>query len=120
MKSAMRITSLIVFMSICSVAVADNATSPWKKTANTLLMVDWLQTRGIATSNGRFRETNPILGSEPSLGRVNNYFLASIALLNLSDYFLPHKYTKLLYQSVSMVEVTAVSRNLQVGVKLKF
>ncbi len=120
MKQAVTSITLIVAIFSCSYAFAADTVESWKKTANILLAVDWLQTRDIALSNGTFSETNLILGTYPSVGSVNNYFLASMALLNLSDYVLPQRYAKFVYQAISIVEVSAVTHNTHIGVRLKF
>ena len=120
MKCVVTVIALIVFIFSYSSAFANDSTDSWKKTANVLLAIDWLQTRDIASSNGYFRETNLLLGPRPSLNSVNNYFLTSMALLNLSDYLLPQRYAKIVYQAVTIIEVSAVTHNTHIGVRLKF
>ncbi len=120
MIHVVRNITLIVVIFSCSYVFAADTVDSWKRTANILLTVDWLQTRDVASSNGIYSETNPILGTHPSIGSVNNYFLASVALLNLADYVLPQRYAKFIYQAVSIVEVSAVTHNTHIGVRLKF
>lgn len=122
MKRAMTSITLIIAIFSGSYACAADVdtTDSWKKTANILLAIDWLQTRDIALSNGTYSETNLILGNYPSVGSVNNYFLASMALLNLSDYVLPKQYAKFVYQAISILEVSVVTHNTHIGVRLKF
>ena len=84
-----------------------------------LAIVDWLQTRNIARDPG-YWEQNVILGSHPSIARINQYF----ALTGIAHYFvskaLPEKY-RAPFQYVSIgVEVGAVGHNFSIGVSAKF
>ena len=115
-----RIAIVILFLAISPLTGANDSTAEWQTTVNTLLVIDWLQSRRVATSNGKYSEVNPILGTKPSLGRVNSYFAGSIALLNITGTLIPDKYARMLYKSISAVEVSAVSHNIHIGVNLEF
>ena len=65
-------------------ASARAETDAWNTTDKTLLVaveasyyLDFRQTREIALNPLRYYETNQLLGRHPSIGRVNNYFLAT-------------------------------------------
>lgn len=88
--------------------------------AETLLAVDWLQTRQIAKNPDTYHELNPILGNHPSVGRVNLYFLSSaVATYVLAD-VLPSKYRDWLLTGVIAVEVIATANNANIGVKVRW
>ena len=52
-----------------------------RNSMNTLIVVDWLQTRSIV-NNPNFIETNPLLGKEPTRKQVDAFFIANLLLLN--------------------------------------
>jgi hypothetical protein len=84
----------------------------------TLLAIDWSQTRYIAKNPDRFREINPLLGEHPSLGKVNNYFVAS-ALVNIAAvHYLPERYRKPFQYLTIGFEATTVAHNYSIGIKL--
>ena len=84
-----------------------------------IAVVDWLQTRNIAR-DPCYYEQNKILGSHPSIARVNQYF----ALTGIAHYFvskaLPEKY-RIPFQYISIgVEVGAVGHNFSIGINARF
>ena len=112
-----RIILLIAAMTFSQVVSADN----WRTSANTLLVVDWLQTRYIADNPDDYHEINPIMGEHPSIGEVNAYFLGSIIAMNLiGEYALDRSGRKTLYIFITGMETLAVSNNFQLGIKLRF
>ena len=78
--------------------------------------LDWAQTRQIAKSpHETVSETNPILGRHPSVGRVNNYFLATgLGHYGLSK-ILPPDLAKLFQYGTIGLEAATTGRN-----KLKY
>ncbi len=83
------------------------------------ILADWAQTRYIA-SNPEFIETNPILGPNPSIEEVDQYF-AICALGNTAiAYFLPKKFRKW-WQVLSLsTQINFVNHNYNLGVKMQF
>lgn len=59
-------------------------------------VVDWGQTRTIAMNPDQWRERNPLLGEHPSVGRVNNYFIARLILAPVLAHYLPEYRTIIL------------------------
>lgn len=84
-----------------------------------LLVVDWAQTRDIAKSP-KFQESNIFLGKEPSIGEVNTHFaLASAVHLGIT-LVLPAEY-RAIWQNVTIgIAAVNVTRNYSFGVKLDF
>lgn len=52
-------------------------------------ITDWMQTRQIAGSAGRYYEINPILGRSPERDKVDLYFLATLVGHSAIAYKLP-------------------------------
>lgn len=79
--------------------------------------VDWGQTRYIAKSDGRFYETNPLLGRYPSTERVDAYFaITGFGLLALA-HLLPEYRTAILGVWLG-VELAATGNNYRIGIKV--
>ncbi len=92
--------------------------------SESLLALDWAQTRYISAHPDGYRELNPLLGSHPSIGRVNTHFagamLADWAIGNwLRDEFGddPRK-TWLI--AVSVIEGGIVAHNYRIGARFNF
>ena len=101
-----------------------------------LLVADWMQTRhGIRQtitvfdytpgSSGQSRqvplyyETNPLLGRQPSQGKINLYFLIMIpAIFLAADYFQEYRTEILL--GVGLAEAVTVRSNFQHNMSIKF
>jgi hypothetical protein len=96
------------------------STAHWQLAANAMVVADYLQTRRVIDDPERFSELNPILGSHPTESRLNVYYLLSLGALNAARWVLPAKPLRLLYQSVTAVEVMAVGRNYMLGVEFGF
>jgi hypothetical protein len=113
----MRIALLIAMMTFSQVVSADY----WRTSANTLLVVDWLQTRYIADNPDKHGEINPIMGKHPSMGEVNAYFLGSAIVMNLiGEYALDSPDKKTFYVFITGMETLAISNNIKLGIKLRF
>jgi hypothetical protein len=119
---------LLVVLAGCSPAWADDWTreDTYRQTALTaLLVVDWAQTRWIVKHpdpiNGvQHSEGNPLLGSHPSVGRVNNLLAASIIAQAGIAYMLPPEWRRGWQHVWIGIEAGAVFHNHSVGVKLEF
>lgn len=109
--------------------------------ALTLWVVDWGQTRDIATrtdthtvnvvSNGQpvgtftqstksFHEKNSFLGENPSRKEVDRYFLAMIAGTAGLAYVLPQQPRRWFLGGVVVLESIAVYENHRIGVRISF
>jgi len=87
----------------------------------TLLVVDWAQTRYIVKNpNEQDGESNPVLGSHPSTGRVNNYFAASIAAHAAISIILPPTLRHGWQYVWIGAEVNQLARNYRLGVRMNF
>lgn len=84
-----------------------------------LLVVDWGQTRYIA-KHPEFHETNPLLGEHPSIGQVNNYFVASILAHATVSMILPPDWRKGWQYIWIGIEADTVDRNRHIGIKVSF
>lgn len=85
----------------------------------TLLILDWGQTRDIAT-NPRFHELNPLLGRNPSTGRVDNYFAATTVGHYLVSRALPPEYRRVWQYLWIGSQTATVHWNYQMGVRVRF
>lgn len=93
-----------------------------------LTVVDWGQTRDIRHHAG-MKELNPILGREPSDGKINGYFATVMILHPLVTAALPKQAT-ILGLKISPrtawqyfyigVEATAISSNWNGGLRMRF
>jgi hypothetical protein len=88
--------------------------------SSVLLVADWAQTRQIARNADLFRETNPILGAHPSMGRVNVYFATAMALNYVIGNSLAPGWRRAWFVGVQSVEANVVQHNLSIGLDLSF
>jgi hypothetical protein len=109
---------------LCSTA---SAIEPFSKddfarqAAYTVVTVaDWAQTRYIARHLDQFYETNPLLGREPSIGRVNNFFCASLALNAAVALALPARYRPVWQYGSIVYEFYLVRGNARIGIGMTF
>ncbi|CAB4134760.1 hypothetical protein UFOVP274_58 [uncultured Caudovirales phage] len=97
--------------------------------SSALLVMDWNQTRRIATEKipretwhgrefARWEERNPIIGTHPSIGRVNNYFAAAL----IGNYLIADALDNRMYWlvGVGLLEFAVVLSNKRVGVSWSF
>lgn len=119
--------ALIIFLAMLLTGVqTSDAGEPWSEQdiqleAAYLMLhaVDWGQTRTIATSD-EFWETNPILGSHPTVAEVNRYFVAT-ALLHVAITDSLHPRYRPLWQKFTIgVEAGYVGHNINLGITLEF
>lgn len=107
---------------------------------NAAIVTDWGQTRQIASQytqhtmvynadgsstevfggRPRWREINPLIGSHPSMGRVNTYFIGSLLVHNGIMIALPKKYRPCYAGSVTAIETYFVISNDNIGIKIRF
>lgn len=88
--------------------------------SSVLLVADWAQTRQIVLNADSFHETNPVLGTHPSMGRVNAYFATALALNYVIGNSLPTGWRKAWFIGVQSVEANVVQHNLSIGLDLSF
>ena len=82
------------------------------------LTYDWLQTLEIAHRPDLWRETNPLMPRQPSVGRVNA-MLAVAALANVAaTKWLPRVPRKIWLRAVTAGELHAVLHGIAVGCRL--
>lgn len=110
-------------------ATSANAADDWTATDKVMLgtavaaiSYDWAQTRTIARQPDRFHEAGNkfFLGSHPSVGRVNTYFVGYIAVTVGIAYVLPSEYRKLYLGGVILYETALVIHNNGIGIKASF
>jgi len=80
-------------------------------------VVDWGQTRTIAYNPDQWRERNPFLGDHPSVGRVNNYFIARLILAPVLAHYLPEYRTAILSVWLA-IGVGYSGHNYNIGIRM--
>ncbi|MGA8007725.1 MAG: hypothetical protein WCA17_16690 [Burkholderiales bacterium] len=88
--------------------------------SSVLLVADWAQTRQVARNPDALREINPILGTTPSMGRVNAYFGTALLLNYVIGNSLAPGWRRAWFVSVGTVEANVVQRNLSIGLNVSF
>lgn len=111
-----------------------NCKAPWTKTdialqsaVVTFQVADWAQTRWfvkhpyyLGPNTRTYEGWNPILGENPSVGKVNNLiFLGIIGHAVVSNY-LPPDFRRIWQGSVLVLEIGAVNHNRVAGVKFSW
>lgn len=87
--------------------------------ALTLQAIDWGQTRA-AMRHGGYTEKNPILGPQPSIGRLDKVCtLAMVGTVGLA-YVLPPLYRRAFLGGVVTIEAAIVYRHRQLGLRVDF
>lgn len=88
---------------------------------NAAIVMDWGQTRCGANNPQEYREaSNPFLGEHPSIGKVNAWFIGSLAVNNGIMVALPKRYRPWYAGAVTAYEVRLVIRNNSIGAKIDF
>ena len=120
-RAALLILAFVLLPSLC------HAADPWGTTDYALagatvaaLVVDWGQTRHIAKNPERYTETNPILGSSPSVGKVDAYFVGAMVGTVALAHVLPGEWRQLFLGGVLALELGVVNQNRQLGIKVAF
>ena len=103
-------------------------------------IIDWGQTRDIVKTNRKeeecgfrlindtwipacvypHRETNLYLGENPSMDKVDTYMPLAIAASLTAAHYLPKKYRKLLLYGLSLLELSVIYDNHQLGLRINF
>lgn len=83
--------------------------------AMSLTAVDYLQTRAILDSNGRWKEGNPVISQR----NVNEYFIGA-ALLETFLCVEGSKHSENVLWMVTGVQLQAVANNYALGVRVEF
>jgi uncharacterized protein (DUF486 family) len=98
----------------------------WTETQKTLAasyliahVIDWGQTRYIAQTPDKSTEYNSILGSHPSMAKVNTYFLLTPVLWYYALDNIPQYRTAAL-TVLNLVQIGVVAHNYHVGIKVSF
>ena len=112
-------TKITLFVLLILTSPAGAEINWYQVSANTLLTADWLQTRNIAKDDDYF-ETNGILGEQPTVSEVNQYFAISLLLTNGIGYLLPEDIQDHFYLSVAVVEGAVVLNNYRIGIRFEF
>jgi hypothetical protein len=86
----------------------------------TLHLLDWKQTRSIAKNPGAYYETNTLLGEHPSVGKVDTYFLSTLAGQIAVTYLLPPKARRIWQLTWINIEKGYVEDNLKIGLVVRF
>lgn len=115
-----RIAVALACLASINICIAGEFHVKEQATVTALLVADWGQTRYIARSPDYHESWNRILGEYPTVGEVDRYFAASIILYNVTAYYLPPKWSKILSYSVGLVEISAIGNNAMIGVKFDF
>lgn len=88
---------------------------------NAAIVMDWGQTRYVAKHPQQYEEiVNPFLGKHPSVGKVNAWFIGSLAVNNGAMIALPKRYRPYYAGAVTAYEMRLVIRNNHIGVKIDF
>ena len=120
-RAALLSLALVLVPSLC------RAADPWETTDYALagaalaaLAVDWGQTRYIAKNTQRYNETNPMLGSTPSVGKVDTYFIGAMVGTVALAHVLPGEWRQLFLGGVLALELGVVNQNRSLGIKVAF
>lgn len=86
-------------------------------TSTATLAWDWSQTRGAAEQgfSGARHENNPIMGSHPSPGQVDVYFVSTVLINTALWLMLPKSWRSVIPASVTLVQTRQVYMNAQSG-----
>jgi len=85
----------------------------------TLQVVDWGQTRYIA-KHPEFHEVNPLIGSHPSIGRVNNYFAVSIPANWAISALFSRRYRETWQYARGAAQLSLILYNRRIGIGMEF
>jgi hypothetical protein len=82
-------------------------------------IIDWGQTREIV-ANPNFNETNPTLGSSPTLEEVNRYFAACVVGNYTLSRILPKNWRRTWQVSSVAFQFHYIKNNYELGIGIKF
>ena len=109
----------LVFVVTLLLASFSASADEWRVAANTMLVLDWAQTREIAV-NPAYYETNQSLGRNPTTNQVNRFFIKHIAITNLVGELLPSRYRNWWYAGKAAYQASFVVSNNQLGIGFRF
>lgn len=102
------------------------ASAQWTKEQKTIgaialtaLAVDYAQTRTIV-NDPRWEEANPLLGDNPSMRKVNLYFVAVPIISYLALDALPSEKRTIALRIIAASELAIVGHNVHLGIKMSF
>ncbi len=84
------------------------------------LALDWAQTRWGAERQDQVHEGNRLLGSHPSIGRVNTYFGLAFVLHAGAMQFVPRDYRAAAQNGSTLFELGVVIGNRERGIGVSF
>lgn len=87
--------------------------------AQATVLIDMAQTLRIDNTPG-LRESNPILGEDPSDEKILAFFGARIAFNAFSYYLLPDRWANVLSVLTIVVEVPVIAHNASLGLSVRF
>lgn len=123
----MRLSSLILSFVI---SISLNAQTKWEWTptdtkwefaCESIIIVDWLQTRYMSKHPDQFQEMGPdrnVFGRHPNISSVNQYFIACEVLHPVIARFLPEPARRVFQTGTIILEVGNSFHNVQIGVRL--
>jgi len=114
---------LILLLFCPSLCFADPWTkedTAWQLGYTSLLAMDCAQTRWGASHPKAFEEGNPVMGTHPSKGKIDNACLAMALGHAGISYVLPLGYRRMWQFSSIVIEATVVFHNASLGVKMEF
>jgi hypothetical protein len=114
-----------LFISLSCPAHADDWTSTDTKLlagALALQVIDWGQTRDMVRRPQieDFHENNPLLGKNPSIGRVDRYFALRMAGTVGLSYALPQRYRRWFLGGMIVIDSLYIINNHQIGLRAEF
>jgi len=119
----MKVIAAVVLIFASGLAHADG----WTGTDTLMLgaslglkVVDWGQTRDIASRPQDYHENNRFLGEHPTSQQVDRYFALSIGATSAVAFILPQTYRRWFLGGVIVLDASAVMKNHQIGLRVNF
>jgi hypothetical protein len=113
----MRYVLLMLFSTSCFAGDWSSKDTLWEAGYLTSLTIDCLQARDM---NPKYKERNPLLGTNPSRGTIDNACaLSAVGHMGIS-YLLPESWRRPWQVSTILVEVIVVRHQYQIGLKLNW
>jgi hypothetical protein len=111
MKKIIIVVSIVSLISLSKDGYANNLVLAGWETKDTTLelsyyglhIMDWAQTRYIALHPEEYKETNIILGEDPSIEKIDIYFASTLILHTIISYLLPDNFR--LYWQISTISL---------------
>ena len=115
------ILAVLLFISIPSFADEWTSADTKREVAfQALWAIDFAQTRNISAHPDQWDEQNNYLGSHPTTGAVNRYFLVGSILHFGVAKLLPEKYRAPFQYGTIAIEVGYVAHNYSIGISARF